>query len=89
MCFRESGANSGLGRVVTLGDKWLHRGEKQTVGIVFLSGRTAVDSLSKTSTFFLWDHGIIGAAKIASIPSQTARLPPTRLFSISVPLPLP
>lgn len=41
-------------------------GETRRVGFVFLLGREAVDALSSTGHFFLWEGKLIGEAKIVS-----------------------
>jgi len=39
-------------------------GERRRVGIVFMSGRDAVEALASSDIFYLWEGKIIGEARI-------------------------
>ena len=57
---RENGWDARL----LLEDESMALGETRTIGFVFLSGQEAVEALSTKPTFFLWDGGIIGEARV-------------------------
>lgn len=49
-----------------LGELELAPGETRTVGFCFLSGEKAAKEMRKAGTFYLWEMGFIGEARIVA-----------------------
>ena len=69
-CFSDRGRREhGWDARLLLEDEPMALGETRTLGFVSLSGQEAVQALSRNPTFFLWDGGIIGEARVVEIPA--------------------
>lgn len=52
-----------------LGDEPMQPGDKRRIGFVFLSGEEAAAALRGAGTFWLWDGGAIGDARVGRFTS--------------------